>query len=150
MKAHIALTGGTELKAQFKRLKGASPQIVTEFVEVMTIATHEKAVRGIQLGPASGSLRTGGPKAGTPASAPGEYPMSDTGRLASSIKMELPALSATPEGVVGTNVMYGKWLEFKLPYQGGRPWLGRAFTEATKSGNRRLKRIFAKYAKKAT
>lgn len=151
MKVHIALTGGTELKAQFRRLKGASPQIMTEFVENMTIVTHGKAVRGIQRGPASGfAYEKSNPDRTHIASAPGEYPMSDTGRLASSIKMELPALSATPEGVVGTNVMYGKWLEFKLPYQGGRPWLGRAFTEATKGGTRRLKRIFDKYAKKAT
>ena len=151
MKTNVTFSGDKALKAQFRRLKGASPSIVTEFVEVIVLATHEKAVRGIQRGPASGfAYEKSDPDRTHIASAPGEYPMSDTGTLASSIQFELPARSAKPQGRVGTNLMYGRYLEFKLPYQGGRPWLSRAFNEAVRGGNRRLKRIFEQYTDKAT
>jgi len=141
----IDFTGNKELKVQFKRLKGASPEIVTEFVDKIVRDTHRNAVVGIQRGPASGTPRGDG----SFASAPGEYPMSDTGKLAASVQFEVPRTSSRPEGFVGTNLMYGKFLEFKLPYQGGRPWLSRAFREATSGGNRKLERIFDKYVKRA-
>lgn len=146
----IDFKGNTELKVQFKRLKGASPEIVTEFVDKIVRDTHKNATVGIQRGPASGfAYEKSNPDRTHIASAPWEYPMSDTGKLHASVQFEVPRTSNKPEGFVGTNLMYGKFLEFKLPYQGGRPWLSRAFREATSGGNRKLDRIFDKYVKRA-
>jgi hypothetical protein len=63
------------------------------------------------------------------ASAPGQYPATDTGRLASSVMVNLPT-PASMTGEVGTNVLYGKWLEFGTTRMAARPWLLPSFTQA--------------------
>ena len=120
--------GDTQFVGQFTRLKGAGPDVVHDFVGRVTLAIHREAVRGIQRGPASGRFyKSSVSNAQHQASAIGEYPMSDSGYLASMIKFELPIKgTAKPVGVVGTNVPYGAILELKAPSRGGRPWLSRA------------------------
>jgi hypothetical protein len=95
---------------------------------------HNRAVTGIQSGPASGKIyqsRSGRMRGGESsvmhqASAPGEYPMSDLGELASGIFVD-----TTPTGgSVYTTVPHGRYLEMKDPRRGGRPWLTRAWNEA--------------------
>ena len=56
----------------------------------------------------------------------GQYPAADTGILHRSIRIK--SFSAF-EGIVYTNVKYGKWLEQKKPERGGRPFLTRAARE---------------------
>lgn len=87
---------------------------------------HARAVSGIQSGPASGNIyQSSVSKRMHQASAPGEYPMSDSGRLASSVFVD-----EMKNGVaVYTNVEHGRHLEFRPPRRGGRPWLSRAFNE---------------------
>ena len=135
---------------EIKGLKGASAEVLFEFVSSMTRSTHKRAVQGIQRGPHSGRFyRSSVSNAMHQASAPGEYPMSDSGRLASSIEFELPKKGdMTPEGIVGTNLMYGKHLELKPSTRGGRPWLSRAFNEATDGAEALLAKIFKRINKK--
>lgn len=63
------------------------------------------------------------------ASAPGEPPKLDTGRLNRSIQVAFPIENRGLAAVVGTNEKYGKWLEFGTdrlshqPNNGARPWL---------------------------
>lgn len=85
------------------------------------------AVNGLRKGPKTGRVyKRGG--VFHRASAPGEYPASDSGTLMGRIDSEVN--EATLVGEVGTNVVYGKYLEFKDPAKGGRPWLSRAWSEA--------------------
>lgn len=64
------------------------------------------------------------------ASAPGEYPAVRTGYLRRSIRTAVRQDLYGVYAVVGTSVVYGKWLEEKSPSDGGRPWLSRAYAEA--------------------
>lgn len=59
------------------------------------------------------------------ASAPGEYPKSDTGRLASSIRTDFSFLNAS----VGSDLNYSTWLETGTNKMAARPWLGRTLEE---------------------
>lgn len=130
------------IPTKVKGLRRAGKAALFEFVEDLTLKTHEQAVRGVQRGPASGRVyQKYNPRRTHQASAPGEYPMSDTGRLASSIRFELPTNQKKPEGVVGTNLLYGKYLELKPSTMGGRPWLLPAFSEATDTAEAILARI---------
>ena len=52
-----------------------------------------------------------------------EPPNSDTGRLLNSIKFEKSGNSY----LVGTNLKYGKYLEFGTQEMAPRPWLSKAF-----------------------
>jgi HK97 gp10 family phage protein len=54
-------------------------------------------------------------------SAPGEPPHKDTGRLRASISYEVDAQEMT--GRVGTNVLYGKFLELGTEKMAARPFL---------------------------
>lgn len=59
------------------------------------------------------------------ASAPGEYPASDTGDLLGHIE-----LFAGPGFLdIGSTVLHGLHLEERSPNEGGRPWLLRAIDE---------------------
>lgn len=136
------------LKRDIAELRDASQETVFEFVNDLVLDTHRRAVRGIQRGPASGRIYVKyNPRRVHQASAPGEYPMSDTGRLASSVQFEPPTNRTRPEGFVGTNLRYGKHLEFKSPARGGRPWLLRSFNEATENAQALLDRIFKRRGK---
>lgn len=57
------------------------------------------------------------------ASAPGEWPKSDTGRLAASIRTDFKFLEAE----IGSDVNYSQYLETGTRYMKARPWLQRSF-----------------------
>lgn len=86
-----------------------------------TFRVQTTAKRKIQRGPASGEVYdiSGPPQRTHQASAPGEPPMSDTGRLASSIENRVDGLT----GYVFTRVKYGNHLEFGTRKMAARPWL---------------------------
>jgi len=55
------------------------------------------------------------------ASSPGEYPKRVSGHLLRNIKSEFDAATMTAR--VGTNVLYGKYLETGTRKMAARPWL---------------------------
>lgn len=131
--------------SEVRKLAGDSEDAIFNVILDLTLGTHKRAVRGIQRGPASGRVyRKYNPKRTHRASAVGEYPMSDTGRLAASVLQELPKKGPKPVGQVYTNLRYGKYLELKPAALGGRPWLLRAFREATKQVLADLRAEFSK------
>lgn len=141
----IKVANMREVIAEAVKLRGAGDAALLDVITDLTLATHKQAVRGIQRGPTSGRVyQKYNPRRTHKASAPGEYPQSDTGRLASGVMFDLPKPGPKPEGQVYTNIRYGKYLELKPASMGGRPWLLRAFNEATKTVLADLRKALAK------
>ena len=90
--------------------------------EVMAVALELRTdvIKSVQQGPASGRVyQKYKPRRVHQASAPGEAPASDTGRLANSIFFDKEGpLTAT----VGSLVTYAAHLEYKPSNMGGRPF----------------------------
>lgn len=64
------------------------------------------------------------------ASAPGEPPAVRTGNLRKSIKTEIASEGRVIKGRVGTDLDYGRKLEYGTRHMAPRPWLERSFKEA--------------------
>ena len=129
-----------DLFADLKRLSEISQQAVIDTINDVAMQTHETSVQGIQRGPASGRTYTRGTVTHT-ASAPGEYPMSDTGRLASNVIFNL-ATGSNPTASVGTNISYGAYLEFGASKMAARPWLLPSFKQSVATIGEELKAKF--------
>jgi phage gpG-like protein len=106
------------------------------------VRTH--AIRSIQRGPKTGiTYEKIDPKRTHRASAPGEAPATDTGRLANSLKADIQGVRAT----VSTNVDYAPFLEFGTRTIEPRPFLFPALEQERPAWNRRLNAIVDQAAK---
>ena len=150
-RVEIRIDGVDDLLADLRKLGDLSDELLVDTINDVAMATQNEAVRGIQRGPASGRtydtyfwtdaqgrLRKGEPRVPHTASAPGQFPMSDTGRLASNVE----SILATPANIrakVGTNIIYGAYLEFGTSKMAARPWLQRSFRQAAEGVAKELK-----------
>lgn len=135
----VEVGGLDALIKQLANLGEAADDIMLNTVTDLTLDTHQMAVDGIQRGPATGAVyRKYNPSRTHRASAPGQYPMSDTGRLASNVKFKLPTETALT-GEVGTTIMYGAHLEFGTSRMKPRPWLTPSFEKAKAGVEKELK-----------
>jgi hypothetical protein len=138
----VEIEGLQQLLSALENAGKATETTVLEVITDLVTDTHAFAVQGIQRGPKSGRtydtrfwtdgqgrLRRGEARTPHTASAPGEYPASDTGQLAGRVGMELPSLT-TMTGRVGTSVAYGPMLEFGTSKMAARPWLLPSFEKA--------------------
>lgn len=153
MRMEIDIQGLSQLTRQLGELTGDADAALLEVITRAVTDTRRLAVQGIERGPASGrvythhfwtdangKLRRGRERAKPHrASAEGQYPMNDTGRLATSIAVENPAIGRM-RGAVGTDVMYGRYLEFGTSRMRARPWLLRSFKTATADIEKLLKK----------
>ena len=71
--------------------------------------------------PMVGGVRVAGPPA------PGGWPHKQTGHLRRNVQQQFDRIRMTAR--VGTNVLYGKFLEFGTKNMAARPWLSRALRE---------------------
>jgi len=126
---NVNVEGMAALTAQLAKISDAGENVVSDTIAELALTTEANAVTGIRGGAATGRVyKRGG--VSHRASAPGEYPASDTGRLMLSVASEIAPFEAR----VGTNVPYGQYLEFgttRMPEP--RPWLLPSF-EAAKVG----------------
>lgn len=128
MKVSIKIDGLDDLLADLRKVQEVSDEALVDTINDVALDTQSNAIQGIQRGPASGRTY----KRGTTihrASAPGQYPMSDTGRLASNVKVEL-ANQSNIVARVGTGIAYGPWLEFGTSKMAARPWLLPSYKKA--------------------
>lgn len=124
--------------------KNNSFVFASEMDKAIDIAAHlirNTAVTSISRGTRTGRIYKRG-RIRHQASAIGEYPKTDTGRLVGSIRIDKSYLTAD----IGSDVNYAEYLETKSPKQGGRPWLQPSF-DANKDRiellfNNALKRTF--------
>lgn len=109
---------------EFRRALAQAAQDVKNQTEAVVVATaiemRADIVKSIQRGPASGvTYEKYKPRRTHTASAPGQPPMSDTGRLANNIYFErLGDLTAA----VGSTLAYAYYLEYGTSRMAARPF----------------------------
>ncbi len=169
MRSSIHVSGFDELMLNMGIAEEHLDEVVQETIEMAAFKTRDFAIKGIQRGTATGTtyfripgenymtVRAGSPD-GPPvafipgagnhnlslshtSSSAGEYPASDTGRLASSIEIEGLGKKVVS---VGTAVMYGRYLEFGTKKMRSRPWLQPSFELALKDVIKDAKKRFNK------
>lgn len=137
MQFSVQIEGVDRLKQSTERVRQAIANELAKGMYASVKRVEEEAKKSILQGGKSGRIYHKG-KNGTivhRASAPGEAPASDTGRLANSIdgRIDLIALkSGLLEGTVSTELLYGKHLEHGTRNIAARPFLFPAF-ERSKS-----------------
>lgn len=116
----IQLKGSAELR---QRLADMSQEVRAEVGKVVVgtaVELRGDVIKSINKGPASGRVYVkSNPRRTHQASAPGQAPMSDTGRLANSIFFD----QAGPlTAVVGSRVVYSLYLEYGTSRMAARPF----------------------------
>jgi phage gpG-like protein len=138
------LTGTAELKAALREFGINADKELAAIVRgtAQNVRTH--AIKSVQRGPKTGEVYTKtNPKRTHRASAPGQAPATDTGRLANSLKADIQGIRAT----VFTNVDYAPFLEFGTRTIEPRPFLFPALEQERPAWNRRLDKIVDQAAK---
>lgn len=111
----------TDVQTALTRLAKKSPDVASAMVEQTAMMIEDRAIKNINNGSRSGKVykRRG---VTHQASAPSEFPKTDTGKLVKNIKtkMENPL-----EATVGSRAAapHGYWLEFGTVKMTPRPWL---------------------------
>lgn len=120
IRAHVE--GVEQLKRRFDTLGREVQNNAVQRASLTAAQGLEGAiVRSIQQGPASGKPRGDG----SVASAPGEYPMSDTGNLAGMVNAEAERNGAA----VISRAPHSAALEFRPASRGGRPFMRRGLLD---------------------
>ena len=139
----IELEGINQLLAQLKDLGEDADLVMLETITDLATDTHENALNGIAGPPKSGKVyEKYNPRRTHQASAPGQYPSSDTGQLLTNVRvagLDLPTI-ARMEAKVGTSIMHGRYLEFGTPRMLARPWLLPSFERARQGVETELRR----------
>lgn len=122
----VDIVGLKALTDQLIALGADADDVIEGAIFDLANETRNLAVAGISGGAKTGRTYRRGNVTHI-ASAPGQYPASDTGRLAGSIKAIISGTTA----IVGTNVAYGQMLEFGTSRMAARPWLLPSFKAAS-------------------
>lgn len=140
----IRLNGADELRKALAEFSINADRELANVVRgtAQNIRTH--AIKSIQRGTKSGIVyEKTSPKRTHKASAPGEAPATDTGRLANSIQADIQGKQAT----VFTNTEYAPWLEFGTQDMEPRPFMFPAMEQERPKWEARLNRIVDAAAK---
>jgi hypothetical protein len=117
------VTGVADLQVEMQKIgQRFQRNVIREASHVAALDLERHIVTSINQGPATGKMRANGKSR---ASAPGEYPMTDMGILASSISTDRRNNGAD----VVARAPYAERLEFKDPARGGRPFMRRGLQE---------------------
>ena len=134
----MRLTGADELRRALREFGINADRELAGIVRgtAQNIRTH--AIKSIQRGTKSGIVyEKTSPKRTHTASAPGEAPATDTGRLANSIQADIQGKQAT----VFTNTEYAPWLEFGTQDMEPRPFMFPAMEKERPKFQDRLNRV---------
>jgi len=123
----IEVEGLDALRKAFTNMDREFDVAVQDAVEDTAVAIRNKIVSAIQRGPKTGRVyQKYNPRRTHQASAPGQPPATDTGRLVGSIYMDIDPARAT----VGSRLVYAQYLEFGTRKMQPRPiWLKTAQAE---------------------
>lgn len=135
----VDLEGVEELQRRLRRLGVNMDDEISDAVNATAVEVRTQAVRNIQRGPATGRVyEKYEPRRTHRASAPGEAPKTDTGRLASSVQTRS---SGTLTAFVYTPIKYGPHLELGTRKMEARPWLFPALESQRDDWERRLSEV---------
>lgn len=116
----VELFGWNDLKQGLEAYATKADKGVMDAIKVTAFAIERDAIKSMSVR-GKGKIYQRG-NITHQASAEGDAPSTDTGRLAASVK----AIIKTKEAYVGTDVDYGFFLEFGTRKVAERPWLRRA------------------------
>lgn len=126
------IEGLDETLAAFAKLGLAGEREGSKAVSATAQKVRSDAIKSIQRGTKSGTTYTRGPGQNLSpthtASAPGQAPATDTGRLVNSIK----AVSTGLSGAVFSKLDYSFWLEYGTLNMAPRPFLNPALQDNKK------------------
>jgi HK97 gp10 family phage protein len=136
MIVRIKLEGRKEMQAALREMSDDVRQAASRAVIGTAVEMRGDVIKSIQHGPASGrAYRKYNPNRVHRASAPGQAPMTDTGRLASSITFDQRGdLTA----VVGSAIVYAVYLEYGTSQMAARPFFRPAVEAVRAKFERRL------------
>jgi len=133
----VQVEGTAEVQRNLTALAGKYGQAISDAAFAGGQLVRSTAIRSIQSTSDGGEVtryRVGGGAYPHTASAEGDAPNTDTGRLVSSIQVDV-----TPTEVfVGSTLEYAGWLEFGTTRMAERPWLN----PALESNRRNIERLF--------
>jgi HK97 gp10 family phage protein len=134
----VTLTGDKQLLANLRKFGAAADKYVADVVNGTAQNIRTTAIKSIQRGPKSGIVydKTN-PNRTHRASAPGQAPASDTGRLANSITAEISGKEAT----ITAGTEYAAPLEFGTRDIEPRPFMVPAMEQERPKFNARLQKI---------
>lgn len=138
MTVTMRLEGAERLERALRDLNEEAQEEVDRAIAATGLSLRGEIVKKYQRGPATGEVyEKYNPRRTHQASAPGEAPATDTGRLANSVVFDnLPAEPLAVEVV--TDVQYGPWLEFGTRHIAPRPNWVPSIQEETPKYRRRL------------
>ena len=130
MTIRIEVEGLDALRDEFTNLDKQFGIAVQDAIEDTALEIRNKIVTAVQRGPKSGrTYQKSNPRRTHQASAPGQPPATDTGRLVASIYMDIDPMTAT----VGSRLVYAQYLEYGTRKMAARPiWVPTANTEGDK------------------
>ena len=140
----MRLTGTDELRRALREFGINADRELAQIVKgtAQNIRTH--AIKSIQRGTKSGVVyEKASPKRTHKASAPGEAPATDTGRLANSINANIEGKKAE----IVADTQYAGWLEFGTQSIKPRPFMFPAMEQERPKWEARLNRIVDAAAK---
>lgn len=140
MSKNVRLEGLEEVQKRMRKLGVNVDRELSEVVRATTLAVSGAAQTSIAQGTKSGvTYQLSNPNRTHTASAPGEAPATDTGRLVQSISTRFS--QGGLQGVVFTPLDYGKYLEFGTQTIKPRPWLLPALESQRAAWRIRLRRV---------
>ena len=105
----MSVENDAEVRAALRRYGARFEQLLDRAINATALSVDRDIKKAIQRGPKTGIVyKKARPNRIHRASAPGQPPATDTGRLVSSIYYRRAKLSAT----VGSSLAYAYWLEF--------------------------------------
>lgn len=132
MKMHIRIRGLKTMQQQLDTYGRDIRETAKLYVNDVADVAYENALEGILNGPKSGHVyRRYNPFRLHQASAPGQYPADDLGNLAASIEVTHETTAQNNvRATVGSNLVYGTYLEFGTSKMAARPWLKPSIEDA--------------------
>lgn len=136
----IKLEGDAQLIAALKKFGREAEAEISRAVQATAIEVRGDIVKRYQRGPKTGITYRRGSISHT-ASAPGEAPATDTGRLVNGMAYQMVSRTSAE---VTNSVEYGAWLEFGTQNIQPRPAWRPAVKEAEPKYNKRMETALAR------
>jgi hypothetical protein len=130
----IQVTGLEKLGNALDMYSARSSAAISDVIKLTALAIEADAIKSIQRGQKTGVIYKKG-KSSHQASAAGEAPATDTGKLVKSIR----SVISEKEAYVGTDYAVGRYLESGTTRTKARPWLRPARQKNIKLFLQRLK-----------